>query len=95
MRFGFDNTFKNDNIILSLVSRLNGMIGWMVRNFISRETNLVLKLQVFISNIVFRPKLGGLTRKRDKNNFKKEVKYYTYKERLEKLGLTTKIENEK
>ena len=39
---GFDNTFKADNYIVSIVSKTNGMIGWMVRNFISRKTNVVL-----------------------------------------------------
>ena len=33
----FDDTFKADNHILSLVSRANIMIDWMVRNFISRD----------------------------------------------------------
>ena len=40
---GFDNTFKADNYILLVVSRANGKIKWMVRNFISREAN-VLKI---------------------------------------------------
>ena len=29
---GFDVTFKSDNHILFIVSRANGIIGWMVRN---------------------------------------------------------------
>ena len=37
----FDDTFKADNHILSIVSRVNKMISWMVRNFISREANLL------------------------------------------------------
>ena len=39
---GFDR-FKSDNHILSVVSRTNGMIGWMVRNSISRDAD-VLKM---------------------------------------------------
>ena len=41
---GFDDTFKADNRILSIVSRANGMIGWMIRNFISMEANVILKI---------------------------------------------------
>ena len=33
LRVGFDDIFKADNHILSIVSRTNGMIDWMVRNF--------------------------------------------------------------
>ena len=32
--FGFDDVFKADNHILSSVSRANGMIGWIVGNYI-------------------------------------------------------------
>ena len=39
--FGFYNTFKADNYTLSTVSKANGMIGWLVRNFISRELYVV------------------------------------------------------
>ena len=35
----FDDTLKADNYILSIVSRANAMIGWLIRNFISREAN--------------------------------------------------------
>ena len=42
--FGFDDTFKSDTHILSVVSKANGMIRWMVRNVISREANAVLKI---------------------------------------------------
>ena len=30
---GFDDTFKADNQIFSIVSMANGMTDWMVRNF--------------------------------------------------------------
>ena len=40
----FVDTFKADNHILSIVLRVNGMIGWIVRNFILREANVVLKI---------------------------------------------------
>ena len=40
----FDETFKTDNHILSIVSRANGMIGRMGRNFISVEANVALKI---------------------------------------------------
>ena len=40
----FDNIFKADNNILFIVLRANGMLGWLVRNIISRETNVVLKI---------------------------------------------------
>ena len=33
LRVGFDETFKADNHILSIVLRPNGIIGCMVRNF--------------------------------------------------------------
>ena len=39
----FDVTFKSKNHILFIVPRANGMIGWMVSNFISRKENVVLK----------------------------------------------------
>ena len=35
---------KVDNHILSIVSRANRMNGWMIRNFILRETNVILKI---------------------------------------------------
>ena len=35
---------KADNYILSIVSRVNGRIRWIVRNFISRETNVILEI---------------------------------------------------
>ena len=37
----FDDKFKADNHILLIVMRTNGMIRWMVRNFISMVTNVV------------------------------------------------------
>ena len=40
IKVGFNDTFKADNRILSIVPRVNKMIGWMVRNFISREANV-------------------------------------------------------
>ena len=39
-----DDTFETDNYILSIVSRANKMIGWVVRNLISREANVVFKI---------------------------------------------------
>ena len=39
----FDDAFKADNQILSVVSRANVIISWMIRNFISREVNVALK----------------------------------------------------
>ena len=48
---GFDDTFKADNHILCIVSRANGMISRMVRNPISREANIILK----IYKILIRP----------------------------------------
>ena len=44
LEVGFDYTLKADNHILSTISRAKGIIGWMVRNFISRETNVILTL---------------------------------------------------
>ena len=41
---GFDDTFKVDNHILSIVLRANGMIGWVIRNFISSKANFVPKI---------------------------------------------------
>ena len=38
---GFDEKFKTDNHI---VFRANEMFGWIVRNFISRETNVAIKV---------------------------------------------------
>ena len=40
LRVGFDDTFTANNYILSIVSWDNGMIGRMVKNFISKETNV-------------------------------------------------------
>ena len=40
---GLVDTFQVENHILSLILRINGMIGCMVRNFISREANDALK----------------------------------------------------
>ena len=37
-------SFKTVNHILSIASMINTMIGGMVRNFISRETNVALKI---------------------------------------------------
>ena len=37
-KVAFDNTFKADNGFSSNVSRVNGMIGWMMRTIISRES---------------------------------------------------------
>ena len=37
----FDDTFKADNHIFSIVSSVNGIISRMVRNFIARESNFV------------------------------------------------------
>ena len=92
---------KTDNHILSIVLRANGLIGWMVRHFISKKTNGFLKIrieyctQVWASllrhgnwNVISR--LDGIQKRVTK--IIKRVKDYSYKERLEKLGLTTLIE---
>ena len=39
-----DGTFKSENHILSIASRTNGMVGWMVRHSISKAPNVVLKI---------------------------------------------------
>ena len=49
---GFDDTCKVDNHILFFVSRANRMIGQMVRNFISREVNVVFKTLHLSKNII-------------------------------------------
>ena len=36
----FDDTLKTDNHMLSIVSKTIGIIGWMIKNFILRETNV-------------------------------------------------------
>ena len=41
--FGFDDTFKADNHILSIVSSTIEMIGGKVRNCIPKEAHIVLK----------------------------------------------------
>ena len=41
---GLALSFKTDNHVLSIVSRANGMNGWIVRNFIPMEANIVLKI---------------------------------------------------
>ena len=43
---------------MSFVSKANGMTGWMVRNIISRESNVVLK----ICKTVRRPHIEYCTR---------------------------------
>ena len=43
LRVNFDDTLKADNPILLIASRGNEMTSWMVRNFISKEEN-VLKI---------------------------------------------------
>ena len=40
----FSDTLRADNIVLSIVSIANVMIGCIVRNFISSETNVLLKM---------------------------------------------------
>ena len=42
--FFFHDTFKASNHILTNVSRANGIIGWRVRNYISKEANAVFKI---------------------------------------------------
>ena len=42
--WGFDDSSKADNYILSIVSRANEMIGLMVRNCTSREAKVISKL---------------------------------------------------
>ena len=85
------------------------MIGWMVRNFISREANVVLK----IYETLIRPHieyciLAQVPISRDENwgvilrldgiqrivrKIIKRIKDYSYRERLKRLGLTTLLTN--
>ena len=52
--FGFDDTFKDDNHILSIALRANGIIGWIVRNFISIEGQVLEINKILIrSNIEY------------------------------------------
>ena len=44
LRVGFNDTFKVDNPILSVVSGSNGRNGRKVRNFISKEVIIVLEI---------------------------------------------------
>ena len=39
---GFDDTFNVGNHISSIISTVRVMIGWVVRNFMSRKVNIVL-----------------------------------------------------
>ena len=41
---GLDDTFKAENCIFSIGLRANGKFWWILRNFISREANVVLKI---------------------------------------------------
>ena len=41
---GFNDILKVDNPILSILSRANGMIDWMVNDIISKEVYAVLKI---------------------------------------------------
>ena len=42
----FDDTFKAENHILSFVMSANKLISWMVKDFISREESVVLKIYI-------------------------------------------------
>ena len=44
---GFGDSYKDDNIILTLVSRPNRIIDWMVRNIISRERNVIFAMKEY------------------------------------------------
>ena len=80
--------------ILSVTSRANGMTGWMARNIISREPN-VLKIY---KNLI-RPHIKYCTRAWPPVSWhgnwsvrrvtKIELKDYSNRGRLERLGLTT------
>ena len=49
---GFDDTFKADNHILSIVWKANEMTGWMNRYIISREVNIVLKIYKTLEDLI-------------------------------------------
>ena len=40
----FDDNFKTNNHILSIVLKAKEMISWVIKNFISREENVVLRI---------------------------------------------------
>ena len=71
------------------------MIGWLIRNFISREVNVLKFYKTLIRHHIeyctqawkleCNIEIGGYTKK----SYKNEVKDYSYWERLEKLGLAT------
>ena len=98
---GFKHTYKTDNQILSLVSKGNGMIDWIVRKFIWREAKFILE----ISKTLLRPwiqdcapvsKLGNYSiifrwegTKRRVAKMIKRVKDFSTRQRLEKLRLIT------
>ena len=101
LKVGFDDTFKGDSHVFSIVLRANRMSGWMVRNLISRETNILLRLhleyctQAWASvsrhgNWCVIMRLKDIQKRVRK--IIKRVKDYIYRERLYKLGLTTLLE---
>ena len=51
-RVGLDDTFKVGNYILSIISRSNGMISWMVINIISSKVNVALKMYKIQINLI-------------------------------------------
>ena len=63
----FDVTCKADNHILSNILKVSGMIGFMVRNFISRYTNNLFKIYKILikMNIEHRPGLHYLNKEID------------------------------
>ena len=98
-----DDIFKAGNHILSIVSKANGMIGWMVSN-ISKEVKVVLKIYKTLK----RPHIEYCTQawapvlrhrnwsvilrlKTDKNNFF-QIKDYNYRKQLEILALNALLE---
>ena len=44
----FDNRFKTDNLILSIISRVNIMIGWIIKNLPTKVATVVLNIYIYI-----------------------------------------------
>ena len=44
MQVNFDDKFKANKLILSISSRENGIIGWMVKYVILRKPTVILKI---------------------------------------------------
>ena len=102
-----DNTNKDDNPVLSIALKANGMICWMDRNFISRDANVLeiyktqirplIKYYTQIKNLEsrygnWRVILSLESIQRRVTTLSKAVKDYSYREKLEKLRLSTLLE---